>query len=98
MRFWSVMPRSFSGVKSFGTGVPLVWGSRAVPAGGICAGVKYEICYMSVSRYGVSWQDTYAWRWPVDQMILPIFFVGNGVMRRHLHELVFITYRGRHGG
>ena len=29
-----------SGVKSFGIGLPLVWGVRAVPAVGNCAGVK----------------------------------------------------------
>jgi hypothetical protein len=39
MRFWRVMPRRVSGLKSLGMGRPLGWGSEAVPAGGICAGV-----------------------------------------------------------
>ena len=40
MRFWNVTPRTVRGWKSFGTGCPLGWGSKAVPEGGICAGVK----------------------------------------------------------
>jgi hypothetical protein len=40
MRFWKVVPRTVRGVKSFGIGLPLVWGFRAVPAAGNCAGVK----------------------------------------------------------
>jgi hypothetical protein len=40
MRFWNVVPRTVSGVNSFGMGLPLVWGLRAVPAAGNCAGVK----------------------------------------------------------
>lgn len=40
MRFWSVRSRILSGVKSFGIGALLGWGSEAVPLGGSWAGVK----------------------------------------------------------
>ena len=42
-RFWKVTPRTVRGLNSLGMGFPLVWGSRAVPAGGLWAGVKYEM-------------------------------------------------------
>jgi hypothetical protein len=41
MRFWKVTFRTVNGVNSLGTGAPLVCGSRAVPAAGNWAGVKY---------------------------------------------------------
>lgn len=39
-RLWKVVPRIVRGVKSLGMGLPLVWGTRAVPAVGVWAGVK----------------------------------------------------------
>jgi hypothetical protein len=39
MRFWKVAPRRVRDLKSLGMGWPLGWGSEAVSAGGICAGV-----------------------------------------------------------
>jgi len=41
MRFWSSRPRIFRGVKSLGIGLFSGCGLTAVPAGNICAGVKY---------------------------------------------------------
>lgn len=42
-RFWNVCPLIVRGLKSLGIGFPLVWGLRAVPAGGFWAGVKYDM-------------------------------------------------------
>jgi len=47
MRFCKMRLRSFRGVKSLGVGLPSGCGSEAVPAGGICAGVKYETSFVS---------------------------------------------------
>lgn len=42
-RFWNVTPRTVKGLNNLGMGFPLVWGTRAVPAGGLWAGLKYEM-------------------------------------------------------
>lgn len=42
MRFGIVIPLIFSGVKSFGIGLPDGCGLTAVPATGSCSGVKNE--------------------------------------------------------
>jgi hypothetical protein len=40
MRFWKVVPRIVRGLNSVGGRVLSLWGEKAVPAGGDCAGVK----------------------------------------------------------
>jgi hypothetical protein len=39
---WNVRPLIVKEWNSLGIGFPLDWGFRAVPAGGLCSGVKYE--------------------------------------------------------
>lgn len=57
IRFWNSTPLIFRGVNSFGMGLPSGCGSTAVPAAGICAGVKYGMPGAGVFSYWRACED-----------------------------------------